>query len=129
MSQDMDNTPQVKTRFPPSPTGDLHVGGARTALFNWLYARHTGGKFVMRFEDTDLKRSKQEHVEGIFKAMEWLGLDWDEGPYFQTKRFERYREVIDKMVEQGRAYWCHCSPEKVQKQREMAMAQGKKAHV
>jgi glutamyl-tRNA synthetase len=127
MSQDMDNTPQVKTRFPPSPTGDLHVGGARTALFNWLYARHTGGKFVMRFEDTDLKRSKQEHVEGIFKAMEWLGLDWDEGPYFQTKRFERYREVIDKMVEQGRAYWCHCSPEKVQKQREMAMAQGKKA--
>ena len=79
----------------------MHLGGARTALFNWLFARNHGGDFVLRLEDTDLKRSKPEHVEAIFQAMEWLGLDWDEGPYYQTKRFGRYREVIDRMVEQG----------------------------
>lgn len=121
-----DNTPKICTRFPPSPTGALHLGGARTALFNWLYARHHGGDFVLRLEDTDRKRSKQEHVDSILRAMEWLGLDWDQGPYYQTQRFERYREVIDKMLEQGRAYWCHCSPEKLQQQREAAMAKGEK---
>ena len=122
----MDNAPKVKTRFPPSPTGDLHLGGARTALFNWLFARHHGGEFVLRLEDTDRKRSKQEYVDAIFQAMDWLGLDWDEGPYYQTKRMERYREVIDGMLQKGRAYWCHCSPEEVQAQRDAAMKLGKK---
>ena len=123
---DQDSSPRIKTRFPPSPTGALHIGGARTALFNWLYARRHGGSFVLRLEDTDLKRSKPEHVDSIMGAMDWLGLDWDEGPYYQTKRFDRYREVIDKMLDDGRAYWCHCPPEKLQTMREEAMAQGKK---
>ena len=123
---EQDGYPRIKTRFPPSPTGALHIGGARTALFNWLFARHHGGSFVLRLEDTDLKRSKPEHVDSIMQAMDWLGLDWDEGPYYQTKRFERYREVIDTMLEKGRAYWCHCPPEKLQKMREDAMAKGEK---
>jgi len=83
---------KVKTRFPPSPTGHLHLGGARTALFNWLFARHHGGLFVLRFEDTDRERSRKEYVDSIQEALEWLGLDWDEGPYFQSQRLEIYRE-------------------------------------
>ena len=121
-----DNTPKVRTRFPPSPTGALHLGGARTALFNWLYARRHQGTFVLRLEDTDRQRSKDEYVDSILQALEWLGLDWDEGPFFQTQRFERYREVIDAMLANGRAYWCHCSPETLKQKREQAMAQGKK---
>lgn len=121
-----DNTPKVRTRFPPSPTGALHLGGARTALFNWLFARHHNGAFVLRLEDTDRQRSKDEYVNSILQALEWLGLDWDEGPFSQTQRFERYRQVIDDMVAKGRAYWCHCSPETLKEKREQAMAQGKK---
>lgn len=121
-----DNTPKVRTRFPPSPTGALHLGGARTALFNWLFARHHGGEFVLRLEDTDRQRSKPEHVDSILAAMDWLGLDFDEGPYYQTQRFERYRQVIDQMLDKGRAYWCHCPPEELDRRRKEAMAKGEK---
>ncbi len=126
MSQTNDNTPKVRTRFPPSPTGALHIGGARTALFNWLFARHHGGQMVMRLEDTDQKRSKQEYVESIISAMTWLGLDFDEGPFYQTKRMDRYKEVVQQMLANGTAYWCHCSPEEVQAKRDAAMASGGK---
>ena len=90
---------QVKTRFAPSPTGYLHVGGARTALFSWLYARHCGGKFVLRIEDTDRERSTQPAIDAIIESMKWLKLDWDEGPYYQTKRFDRYRVGIRKLLD------------------------------
>jgi glutamyl-tRNA synthetase len=120
------NAPRVRTRFPPSPTGALHLGGARTALFNWLFARHHGGQFVFRLEDTDRERSKAEHVDSIMGAMTWLGLDWDEGPYYQSQRFDRYREAIAAMVAKGRAYWCHCPPERLEKVREQALASGGK---
>ena len=93
----------IVTRFPPSPTGYLHVGGARTALFNWLYARHTGGRFVLRLEDTDVQRSTQASVEAIFDALAWLGIDWDEGPYFQSERTEIYREYIQHLLDRGAA--------------------------
>lgn len=121
-----DNTPKVRTRFPPSPTGALHLGGARTALFNWLFARHHGGVFVLRLEDTDRERSKPEHVDSILEAMDWLGLDYDEGPFYQTQRFDRYREAVDGLLAQGRAYWCHCSPEELKQKREQAMKDGGK---
>ena len=117
---------QIITRFPPSPTGYLHVGGARTALFNWLYARHTGGRFILRIEDTDAARSTQASVDAIFESLEWLGIDWDEGPYFQTKRYDLYREYIKKLVEKGHAYYCTCSPEAIEAMREKAMASGGK---
>ncbi|ADK83480.1 glutamyl-tRNA synthetase [Desulfarculus baarsii DSM 2075] len=126
MTQNNDNRPKVRTRFPPSPTGALHIGGGRTALFNWLFARHHGGQFIMRLEDTDLQRSKPEHVTSILEAMEWLGLDFDEGPYYQTKRFDRYKQVVEQMLQSGAAYWCHCSPETLQAKREAAMASGAK---
>lgn len=116
----------IITRFPPSPSGFLHVGGARTALFNWLYARHTGGRFVLRIEDTDAERSTQASVDAIFEAMEWLGLDWDEGPYYQTKRFEIYREHVRKLLDSGHAYHCTCSPERLEEMRAKAMAAGGK---
>ena len=112
----------IKTRFAPSPTGVLHVGGARTALFCWLLARKTGGKFVLRIEDTDLERSSAESVQAILDGMAWLGLDCDEGPYFQTQRFERYREVIAQLIEQGDAYYCRCSRERIEELRERQMA-------
>ncbi len=99
----------IKTRFAPSPTGYLHVGGARTALFSWLYARRHGGQFVLRIEDTDLERSTQDSVDAIFEGMAWLGLEHDEGPYYQTQRFDRYHEVIDQLLESGHAYRCTCS--------------------
>ena len=117
---------QVITRFPPSPTGFLHVGGARTALFNWLYARHMDGKFVLRIEDTDIQRSTQASVNAIFEALEWLGIDWDEGPYFQTQRFDIYREYIQKLVDSGHAYYCTCSPAQIDAMRQEAMASGGK---
>lgn len=126
MPQTQQNAPRVRTRFPPSPTGALHLGGARTALFNWLFARHHGGDFIFRLEDTDRERSKDEHVDSIIQAMEWLGLDWDEGPHYQSRRFDRYRQAIDQMVARGRAYWCHCPPERLQGVREKALAQGGK---
>nr|MCU0539995.1 glutamate--tRNA ligase [Desulfobacterales bacterium]MCU0586090.1 glutamate--tRNA ligase [Desulfobacterales bacterium] len=117
---------QVVTRFPPSPTGSLHVGGARTALFNWLYARRMKGKFILRIEDTDTERSTQASVDAIFEALEWLGLDWDEGPFYQTRRFPVYREHVQKLVETGHAYYCACSPEEVERMRQAAMAAGGK---
>ena len=117
---------KIITRFPPSPTGYLHVGGARTAIFNWLYARHMNGKFVLRIEDTDIKRSTQASVDAIFEALQWLGIDWDEGPYFQTQRFEIYREYIQKLVDSGHAYYCTCSPEQIDAMRQAARASGGK---
>jgi len=120
----MDNT--IITRFPPSPTGYLHLGGARTAIFNWLYARHMKGRFVLRIEDTDMQRSTQESVDAIFEAMDWLGIDWDEGPYFQSKRFDIYKEHIDRLIADGNAYYCTCTPEQVDKMREAAKKSGGK---
>jgi glutamyl-tRNA synthetase len=117
---------QIITRFPPSPTGYLHVGGARTAIFNWLYARHMNGKFVLRIEDTDVKRSTQESVDAIFEALQWLGIDWDEGPYFQSRRFEIYRDYVQKLIDSGHAYYCTCSPEQIEAMRQRAMAVGAK---
>jgi glutamyl-tRNA synthetase len=112
----------IKTRFAPSPTGVLHVGGARTALFCWLYSKKVKGRFVLRIEDTDLERSTPESVQAILDAMQWLGLDYDEGPYYQTQRFERYLEVIKQLVEQGHAYYCECSRERLDVLREQQMA-------
>ena len=117
---------QIITRFPPSPTGYLHVGGARTAIFNWLYARHTKGKFVLRIEDTDAERSTQVSVDAIFDALNWLGIDWDDGPYFQTQRFDIYREYIQKLIDSGQAYYCTCTPEQIDAMRQKAMASGAK---
>ena len=97
----------VKTRFAPSPTGYLHVGGARTALYSWLHAKSKGGQFVLRIEDTDIERSTQEAVDAILEGMTWLGLDWDEGPYYQTKRFDRYNEMVDKLLAEDKAYKCY----------------------
>ncbi len=114
----------VKTRFAPSPTGYLHIGGARTALYSWLYAKSQGGEFVLRIEDTDLERSTQEAVDAILEGMEWLGLDWDEGPYYQTKRFDRYNEFVDKLLAQDKAYKCYASKELLDEIREEQTANG-----
>lgn len=112
----------IRTRFAPSPTGYLHIGGARTALFSWLYARRHGGTFVLRVEDTDLERSTAESVNAILEGMTWLGLEYDEGPFFQTKRFDRYRAVIAQLLAEGRAYRCYCSRERLDALREEQMA-------
>ncbi len=117
---------KVITRFPPSPTGHLHVGGARTALFNWLFARHYHGKFILRIEDTDRLRSKQEYVEGIIEGLKWLGLHWDEGPYYQSQRMEIYKRHIERLLAEGKAYYCYCTPEELEKKRKEAMAKGQK---
>ncbi|MCX7913127.1 MAG: glutamate--tRNA ligase [Thermodesulfovibrionales bacterium] len=111
---------RVRVRFAPSPTGHLHIGGARTALFNWLFARHYKGAFVLRIEDTDKSRSTDEYIELIIEAMNWLGLDWDEGPYRQTDRFNIYREYAEKLVKDGKAYYCICSPEELEAKRRLA---------
>jgi glutamyl-tRNA synthetase len=116
----------IITRFPPSPTGYLHVGGARTALFNWLYARKNNGKFVLRIEDTDRVRSTQASVDAIFEAMDWLELDWDEGPYFQSRRFDLYQEYLQKLLDSGHAYYCTCTPDEVDAMRQKALAEGGK---
>lgn len=116
----------VVTRFPPSPTGYLHVGGARTALFNWLYARQHQGKMILRIEDTDRERSTEESVQAIFDGMNWLGLAHDEGPYFQTQRFERYKDVIQQLLDEGKAYPCFCSRERLDTMREEQKARGEK---
>ena len=119
-------TAPVRVRFAPSPTGHLHVGGARTALFNWLYARHHGGRFILRIEDTDRSRSTEENITFIEDALTWLGLDWDEGPpapgYRQTERFAIYREHAERLLAAGRAYYCDCSPELLDEQRRAAEA-------
>lgn len=118
--------PELRVRFAPSPTGYLHLGGARTALFNWLYARHFGGTFILRIEDTDTERSTKESVEGILQGMEWLGLDWDEGPFYQTDNFPLYRQHVQKLLDEGKAYRCWCSQEELEAKREAAMACGHK---
>ena len=120
------NPSKIRTRFAPSPTGYLHVGGARTALYSWAYARRHQGVFVLRIEDTDLERSTPEAVQAILDGMQWLGLDHDEGPFYQMKRMERYREVIAAMVEAGTAYHCYSSREELDAMRERAMAAGQK---
>lgn len=112
----------IRTRFAPSPTGYLHIGGARTALFAWLYARKHGGKFVLRIEDTDLERSTEESVNAILEGMAWMGLDYDEGPFYQTHRFDRYEEVIQQLLSDGKAYRCSCSKERIDNLREEQMA-------
>lgn len=117
---------KIKTRFAPSPTGYLHVGGARTALYSWLFARNHDGEFVLRIEDTDLERSTQEAIDAIMDSMNWLGLNWDEGPYYQTKRFDRYNAAIDEMLKAGTAYKCYCSKERLEALREEQMAKGEK---
>jgi glutamyl-tRNA synthetase len=114
-----------RVRFAPSPTGYLHLGGARTALFNWLFARHHSGTLVLRIEDTDLERSTAEMVEGILQGMRWLGLDWDEGPYHQTQRLEMYRESAAKLLASGHAYYCFCTKLELEQRREAAAAEGR----
>jgi glutamyl-tRNA synthetase len=116
----------VRTRFAPSPTGYLHLGGARTALYSWAFARHFGGTFVLRIEDTDLERSTPEAVQAIIEGMEWLGLSHDEGPFYQMQRMDRYREVVAQMLEAGTAYHCYSSPEEVEAMRERMRAAGEK---
>ena len=116
----------VVTRFAPSPTGYLHVGGARTALYSWLVAKANGGKFVLRIEDTDRERSTQPAIDAILEGMEWLGLTWDEGPIYQTQRFDRYAELVDQLISEDKAYKCYCSHERLDKMREEQMARGEK---
>ena len=116
----------VRTRFAPSPTGFLHIGGARTALFSWAYARKHGGKFILRIEDTDVARSTPEAVQAILDGMNWLGLNWDEGPFYQMQRMDRYKEVIGQLLESGKAYYCYTSPEELTQMREAQMAAGLK---
>ena len=117
---------KIRTRFAPSPTGFLHIGGARTALFNWLYARHYGGEFVLRIEDTDQTRSTDESTKAILDAMAWLGLNCDEGPYFQAQRVGLHREMVLKLINEGKAYYCTCTPEELEAKRKQALATGKK---
>ena len=115
---------KVRTRFAPSPTGDLHIGGARTALFSWLLARHAQGVFILRIEDTDVARSTRESIQVILDAMTWLGMDWDEGPFYQTQRISFYQEAAEKLLKEGRAYRCYCTPEELETKREAALKAG-----
>mgnify|MGYP000955708892 FL=1 len=123
----------VRVRFAPSPTGSLHIGGARTALFNLLYARHNNGVFVLRIEDTDTERSTEESVNQIIRSLKWLGLDWDEGPekggpfgpYFQSKRLDIYKKEVDRLLAEGKAYYCYCTPEELAERREAALKAGR----
>lgn len=116
---------KIRVRFAPSPTGHLHIGGARTALFNWLFARHNEGTFILRIEDTDTSRSTGEYIEAIIEGMKWLKLDWDEGPYRQTERFDVYRNYVDRLLQEGKAYYCCCTPEELEQRRQDALAQVK----
>ncbi|MBU6460175.1 MAG: glutamate--tRNA ligase [Proteobacteria bacterium] len=116
----------IRTRFAPSPTGYLHVGGARTALFSWAYARKHGGKFILRIEDTDQVRSTQESVNAILKGLEWLGIDWDEGPFYQMQRMDRYREAIQELLSSKQAYYCYCTPEELEIMRNEQIKSGLK---
>jgi glutamyl-tRNA synthetase len=128
-----DESPSVRVRFAPSPTGYLHVGGARTALFNWLFARNRGGAFIVRIEDTDRRRSTEESTGRILSSLHWLGLDWDEGPgvggefepYFQMQRLPFYRAVTEQLLEQGKAYYCYCTQQELEARRKAALAEGK----
>ena len=119
------STDNVRVRFAPSPTGFLHIGGARTALFNWLFARHNNGEFILRVEDTDRSRSTDEYIEAILDGMAWLGLDSDEGPYRQTERMDIYNSYIEQMLDEGNAYYCYCSQEELEDRRKKAMKEGR----
>jgi glutamyl-tRNA synthetase len=119
-------TSPVRLRFAPSPTGYLHIGGVRTALFNWLYARHAAGVFILRIEDTDRERSTPEAIRAILDGLSWCGLDWDEGPYYQTERLDLYRSAVDRLLAAGRAYYCTCTPETLEAERRRALAEGRK---
>ncbi|HUG22770.1 glutamate--tRNA ligase, partial [Piscinibacter sp.] len=121
-------TRKVRTRIAPSPTGFLHLGTARTALYSWAYARHHGGEFVLRIEDTDVARSTQDSVDQILAAMQWLGLDCDEGPIYQMQRLDRYREVVAQMIREGTAYPCYATPDELDAMREQQRARGEKTH-
>src|SRR5918912_1953993 len=129
----MENETQIRVRYAPSPTGRLHVGGVRTALFNWLFAHKNGGTFVLRIEDTDLERSTEESVEQLERSMRWIGLDWDEGPevggphppYRQTERFDLYREAAKKLLESGAAYYDFATPGELASFRERARFEGR----
>jgi glutamyl-tRNA synthetase len=114
----------VRVRLAPSPTGKLHIGTARTAVFNWLFARHHGGTFLLRVEDTDLERSRPEHTENILEGLTWLGLTWDEGPFFQSQRLELYRQSVQRLLDQGLAYYCYCTPAELEAMREAQKAKG-----
>ena len=114
----------VKVRFPPSPTGLLHVGSARTALYNWLWARHTGGSMVLRFEDTDRERSTDAAIDQALRVLEWLGIDWDEGPYRQTERFDVYAATAERLLDAGTAYRCYCTPQQLDAERARRQAAG-----
>ncbi|MBI3582304.1 MAG: glutamate--tRNA ligase [Nitrospinae bacterium] len=116
----------VVTRFAPSPTGALHIGGARTALFNWLYARNKKGRFILRIEDTDRERSTQESTDEIIASLKWLGMDWDDGPFFQSQRTALYEGKVDRLLAEGKAYRCYCTKEELDKKREEMVASGKK---
>ncbi|KPK07987.1 MAG: glutamyl-Q tRNA(Asp) ligase, partial [Betaproteobacteria bacterium SG8_39] len=116
----------IRTRFAPSPTGYLHIGGARTALFSWAYARRHGGAFVLRIEDTDLERSTRASVDAILEGLAWLGIDWDEGPLFQMKRLERYTEVAEQLIAAGHAYYCWATKDELDTLREAQRARGEK---
>ena len=116
----------VRTRFAPSPTGYLHIGGVRTALFNWLFARRHSGVFILRVEDTDVTRSSQEYLNTILDGLQWLGLTWDEGPYFQSQRQQLYREHVERLLIAKKAYRCYCTPEELEERRQRALAEGHK---
>jgi glutamyl-tRNA synthetase len=118
----------VRTRFAPSPTGSLHIGGARTAIFNWLFARHSGGKFILRIEDTDRSRSTEESILEITDAMKWLGLEWDEGPFRQSDRLHIYKDLAEKLIASGHAYRCYVTPEELEEKRKEAQARGEVFH-
>ena len=117
-------TTPVRVRFAPSPTGYLHIGGVRTALFNWLFARHHGGQFVLRIEDTDASRSTEESIDEILASMKWLGLDWDEGPFRQTERQSIYKEKVDQLLREDKAYPCFCTAEELDRKRKEAQSKG-----
>ncbi|SNX55181.1 glutamate--tRNA ligase [Thermoanaerobacterium sp. RBIITD] len=116
---------EIRVRFAPSPTGNLHIGGARTALFNWLFARHNNGKMVLRVDDTDLERSTGESMKAIIDGLNWLGIDWDEGPIYQSKRLDEYRKYAKKLIDEGKAYYCFCSKEELDEMRNIAQKEGK----
>ena len=110
---------ETRLRFPPSPTGYLHIGGARTALFNWLYAKKTGGKLILRIEDTDTERSTQDSIQGILDGLNWLGIDWDEGPYFQTEFSADHMAAANRMLAKGNAYKCFCTKEELEARKKL----------
>lgn len=114
----------VRVRIAPSPTGNLHIGTARTAVFNWLFARHHGGKFILRVEDTDLERSRPEYTDNILEGLRWLGLNWDEGPFFQSQRLHLYKEAVEQLLEKGLAYRCYTTTEELEALREAQKARG-----